>query len=309
MTSALYADAADPTSAALLQKREHVRVATWNCFGAPPTADDFFEGRPFWPERLESRAVIETLTMFDIVCVQENLVARVRASLERIQREAGFLELWCDPMGPDLEDGTFAGGGLAILSRFPMRVRFQRLPRGAGPDGFARKGFAIADVTMPSGRVLHVVNTHLQADDSLVPLEQCRRARREQLRLLAEALAPYKRSPAILCGDLNIAHGTDEYEEMRRALGDELHDLAAKAGLTTYDAQVNDVAAAFHSGGPERALIDYIMAMEARFVPKDVRVILDEPLPDLSGAPATYTRPRGFVSDHFGIGVTLEIVH
>src|SRR4051794_40405810 len=102
---------------------EHLRIATWNCFGAPTSADDFFAGRPFWPERLESRAVLETLADYDLVCVQENLVERVRESLERLQRAGGFAELWFDPMGPDLDDNTFVGGGLAILSRFPLRAR------------------------------------------------------------------------------------------------------------------------------------------------------------------------------------------
>ena len=156
--------------------QEQIRIATWNCFGVPPSAEDFFAGTPFWPERFASQALIDVLSSHDIVCVQENLLEGVRARLEAIRAIAGFDALWFDPMGPDMEDGTFVGGGLAIFSRFPMDVRFVRLPRGAGPDGFARKGFAVADVRLPSGRVVHVINTHLQADDPLISLEECRAA-------------------------------------------------------------------------------------------------------------------------------------
>src|SRR5262249_48479136 len=156
---------------------ERIRIATWNCFGAPVSADDFFSGRPFWPERLESRALIETLASFDIVCIQENFVERVRQSLERVRDLAGFAVLWFDPMRPALDDGTFSCGGLAIPCRWGMRTRFLRLPRGAGPDGLARKGFVVADVGLPSGREVVVVNTHLQADDPHVPASACREAR------------------------------------------------------------------------------------------------------------------------------------
>jgi endonuclease/exonuclease/phosphatase family metal-dependent hydrolase len=286
--------------------REQIRMATWNCFGVPPSAEDFFAGNPFWPERFASRALIEVLSSHDVVCVQENLLEGVRARLEAIREAAGFAALWFDPMGPDMEDGTFVGGGLAIFSRFPMDVRFIRLPRGAGPDGFARKGFAVADVRLPSGRVIHVVNTHLQADDPLVPLQTCRAARAAQIAGLAAAVASLRRrGPTVLCGDLNVVHGTEEYDDLRRALGDELLDLAAQANLTTWDAERNDVTAHFLPPGcPERALLDYIWISPERFAASDVRTILDEPLPDAAGCPLPPTR-RPFASDHFGVGAVL----
>jgi endonuclease/exonuclease/phosphatase family metal-dependent hydrolase len=286
---------------------ERIRIATWNCFGAPPTAEDFFAGRPFWPERLVSRAVVETLASYDIVCVQENLVDRVREALEQLQRAARFSELWFDPMGPDLEDGTFVGGGLAILSRWPIRVRFERLPRGAGPDGFARKGFALADIELPSHRFIHVVNTHLQADDLHVPAELCREARAAQLAGLARAVASLRETgnPVVLCGDLNVAFGTDEYEEVRRQFGSVLADLTANAGLSSYDAIRNDLAKSFYSGGPKQALFDYIWA-SAPFELRDIRTILDEPIAGLGAPPPPHT-VRPFASDHFGIGATLHL--
>jgi hypothetical protein len=186
------------------EMRERVRIATWNCFGVPPSAEDFFAGNPFWPERFDSKALLSELACHDVVCIQENLLEGVRARLARIQADAGFTELWFDPMGPDLEDGTFVGGGLAILSRFPLSVRFVRLPRGAGPDGFARKGFAVADVGLPSGRVIHVVNTHLQADDPLVPVEASRAfASSSSMILLNSSIgcAPINRRPLMKkCG-------------------------------------------------------------------------------------------------------------
>jgi endonuclease/exonuclease/phosphatase family metal-dependent hydrolase len=296
---------------------ESIRIATWNCFGAPVSADDFFSGRPFWPERFESAAVIETLSTFDVVCIQENFVDRVRTALDRVRELADFAELWFDPMGPDPEDGTFSGSGLAILSRWPLRAVFQRYARGAGPDGFARKGLALAEVVLPSGREVVVVNTHLQADDPHVPLEACREARAGQLAALADAIAPHRRAgrPVVVCGDLNVAHGSDEYEELVALLGRSpspddaigaLLDLAAAAGLRTYDVERNDLAATFHSGGPNRALFDYIWVSPG-FHAHEVRTILDQPLADLGAPPAPHLT-RAFPSDHFGVGATLHIV-
>src|SRR6185436_12441009 len=102
--------------AAMDPATDRLRIATWNCFGAPTSADEFMAGRPFWPERLEAPEVFAALAEHDVVCVQENLMPRVRESLDRLQRAGGFAELWFDPMGPDMDDGTFVGGGLAILS-------------------------------------------------------------------------------------------------------------------------------------------------------------------------------------------------
>ncbi|MCC6551896.1 MAG: endonuclease/exonuclease/phosphatase family protein [Polyangiaceae bacterium] len=288
--------------------RERLRIATWNCFGVPPSIEDFFSGNPFWPERFESRALVEALSSHDVVCVQENLLEGVRARLEGIRAAAGFAELWCDPMGPDAADNTFVGSGLAIFSRFPVSVRFSRLPRGAGPDGFARKGFAVADVRLPSGRVVHVVNTHLQADDPHVPLEDCRAARAAQITELAAAISELAgRGPTVLCGDLNVIHGTDEYDEVHRALGGALQDLSARSGLATWDVERNDVTAHFlPPGSPDRALLDYIWASPGRFTAGEVRMILDEPLPDAVSCPLPPSL-RPFASDHFGLAAVLEL--
>jgi len=161
-----------------------------------------------------------------------------------------------------------------------------------------------------------VVNTHLQADDPNVPVSACREARSAQLAALALALAPLRRArtPVIVCGDLNVAHGTDEYDELSSLLGEssdgEPHgaflDLAAGAGLHTYDVDRNDLAATFYLGGPDRALFDYIWVSPG-FTAHEVRTILDEPLPDL-GAPPPPHAARPFPSDHFGVGATLHIL-
>lgn len=287
---------------------DRIRVATWNCFGAPNDADDLVASRCFWPERLEVQAVAEALGRYDIVCVQENFVPRVRESLTQIQRAAHFEVLWFDPMEPDYDDATFMGGGLAFLSRLPLRARFVRLPRGAGPDGFARKGFAIAEVRLPSGREVHVLNTHLQADDPSVTLDECRAARAAQLTELAAAVDGYRAAgaPLILCGDFNVAHGSDEYDGVRRRLGDDFDDLAGMAGLLTYDTDKNDIARTFDGASPAMQL-DYIWARSGRFDVSDVRLVLDQPIDEAAGRPANYTA-RPFASDHFGVGATLDVV-
>jgi endonuclease/exonuclease/phosphatase family metal-dependent hydrolase len=150
-----------------------------------------------------------------------------------------------------------------------------------------------------------------------VPLEACREARAGQLAALADAIAPHRRAgrPIVVCGDLNVAHGTEEYEALLGHLGlastageavGALLDLAAAAGLRTYDVERNDLAATFYSGGPNRALFDYIWVSPG-FHAHEVRTILDEPLPDL-GAPPPPHLTRAFPSDHFGVGATLRIV-
>jgi endonuclease/exonuclease/phosphatase family metal-dependent hydrolase len=287
---------------------ERIRLATWNCFGAPQSLDDFLDGRPFWPERLEASPVLETLSSYDIVCVQENMLDGVRERLTRLGEAAGFHEPWFDPMGPSGEDKTLVSGGLLILSRFPMRTHFVRLPRGVGPDAYARKGFALAEVRLPGGRELYVANTHLQADDARISLEECKAVRWAQLEALRDGLLPLLRdgAPVVLCGDLNVAWGSEEYERAARLFGEHMVDVVGPAGFATYDVGRNDVAAAFHEGGPEQALIDYVWAARRHIATRRTAVILDEPLPGLPGAPEGFAG-RAFASDHFGVGVVMEI--
>jgi endonuclease/exonuclease/phosphatase family metal-dependent hydrolase len=288
---------------------ERIRIATWNCFGAPNDADDLLAGTCFWPERIEAQAVADALGRYDLVCIQENFVPRVRQSLTLLQQAARFEHLWFDPMEPDYEDGTFMGGGLAFLSRFPLDARFTRLPRGAGPDGFARKGFAVADVRLPSGREVHVINTHLQADDPSVTLDECRAARAAQLEGLASAIDGYRASgaPLVVCGDFNVVHGTDEYAALRRRLGDELVDLAGRAGFRTYDTEQNDLARAFLDEPAGAFQLDYIWIRSGRFDPSDLHLVLDQPIAELDGRPARYAA-RPFASDHYGVGATLDLM-
>ncbi|HVY48756.1 MAG TPA: endonuclease/exonuclease/phosphatase family protein [Minicystis sp.] len=283
-----------------------VRIATWNCFGAPTNADDFFAGRPFWPERLDAREVVETLAAYDVVCVQENLVSGVCERLERLREAAKFAALWFDPMGPDAEGATFVGGGLALLSRFPIRATFERLSRGAGPDGFARKGFAVAKVEARPGVELTIVNTHLQADDDNVPAGACRDARARQIAELGAATRTLSAlGPTFVCGDLNVPHAGDEFATVARAFGEELCDTAARTSLATYDVERNDLAATFHGGGPRRTRLDYVFAPR-RLEVLDVRALLDAPLADVANRPSGYAG-RPVSSDHFGIGVTLRL--
>jgi len=290
------------------ERRSGFCLATWNCFGAPQNLEDFLEGRPFWPERLTAPAVIRALSRHDVVCVQENFVSGVRDRLAIVAEAAGFSVFWHDAMGPDGEDKTIVGGGLALLSRLPLTARFHRLPRGVGADGFARKGFVVSQVRLPGGRELCLVNTHLQADDGRASPEECVSTRWAQLEALRDALSEPLAGgvPVIVCGDLNVAHGTDEYARTARLFGEGLVDLAGEAGFCTYDTAENDVARAFHEGGPERALIDYVWTSRDRISVKRASVELTLPLEDLEGAPAHYAG-RPFASDHFGVAVEVEI--
>jgi endonuclease/exonuclease/phosphatase family metal-dependent hydrolase len=284
---------------------DRVRVATWNCFGVPQSFEDFARSRPFWPERLVAPDVVRALAEHDVVCVQENMTDRVRESLEHLRDAAGFSSLWFDPMGPDGPTGTFVGGGLAILARLPMEVAFTRLARGAGPDGFARKGFAVATLRMPSGRALRVVNTHLQADDDSATLEACRAARATQVAELARAVASLREAGSVLvCGDLNIPAGTAEFASVDEAFGGALVEVASRAGLATYDTTANDLAATFHTGGPPRAQLDHLWVPAAGAVVEGVRALLDAPLEGLGPAPAGYTG-RAFASDHYALGASI----
>ncbi|MCO1580982.1 sphingomyelin phosphodiesterase [Crossiella sp. SN42] len=152
-------------------------------------------------------------------------------------------------------------GGVAILSRWPITERVQHVYKPkCGTDALSAKGFAHAKINSPTGPV-HVLGTHLQADDG-----GCNgKAPEVRAAQLAE-LAAYIRErnipasePVIVAGDLNVVLGTPEHAAA-------LVTLNANAPAHTghpysYDPQTNSIAKDRDATGPRQQL-DYVLLVK-----------------------------------------------
>ncbi|MFF8848294.1 sphingomyelin phosphodiesterase [Streptomyces sp. NPDC015127] len=111
--------------------------------------------------------------------------------------------------GTPLEDG-----GVVIASKWPIRHRAQHIyGGGCGADYWAAKGFAYA-VIDAAGKRIHVVGTHLQADDPGCSGGEAAWIRANQLNSIAGYLA--QRSipsgeAVVIAGDFNIPKASSEY--------------------------------------------------------------------------------------------------
>jgi endonuclease/exonuclease/phosphatase family metal-dependent hydrolase len=150
------------------------------------------------------------------------------------------------------------GGGVHVLSRRGLSDRHQLIFSRHHPrteDALAAKGCALVRLDGP----LWIAATHLQADESPVPVEQTQAVRLHQLaeiRALVESVVP-PGEPVVLAGDLNVEHGNGHLTAAA-AVGGSL-DPDGPIHAPTFDGTRNPLAGnAFRSYAK---VIDYIASI------------------------------------------------
>ncbi len=150
----------------------------------------------------------------DIVCLQEVDVGRARTEglnqAHEIARRLGMSYRFNAALRVEAEQY-----GDAVLSALPERlVKAGPLPMLPRVRGLEPRGALWVAITLPNGREVQVINTHL----GLAPPEQ-----RVQTRALTgpEWLgAPEARNPLLLVGDLNATSRYPAYHDVARRLRD-----------------------------------------------------------------------------------------
>ncbi|WP_256105470.1 sphingomyelin phosphodiesterase [Streptomyces sp. ODS05-4] len=189
-------------------------------------------------------------------------------------------------------------GGVAIASRWPITRRTQYVfDEACGTDGLSQKGFAYARLDV-NGSAVHVLGTHLQADDSLCGSGQAARVRTSQLREMrsfVDGLGIPADEPVVFAGDLNVDRGSGEYPGMIATL-----DAAVPAydgHPYTSDPVTNALTRKRYPDSP-RQWLDYVLYDNRHARPSSWRNTGQEvssPVWKLSGT--TYTR----YSDHYPV--------
>jgi sphingomyelin phosphodiesterase len=184
-------------------------------------------------------------------------------------------------------------GGVTILSRWPITHRVQYVyADGCGADWFSNKGFVYARIDV-DGRPVHVVGTHVQAEDPAcfgggadVRAEQF-----AELDGFLDGLAIPADEPIVIAGDLNVVKDSPEYATMLTALD---ATTPAFAGHPySWDPETNPLAS---SGGREQ--LDYVLFRRGHPQPRGwTNTTLMPTSPPWTHSGTTYTD----YSDHYPV--------
>ncbi|RZS44819.1 sphingomyelin phosphodiesterase [Herbihabitans rhizosphaerae] len=166
----------------------------------------------------------------------------------------------------EYSDLTPEDGGVAVLSRWPISRKEQYVyADGCGADALANKGFVYVVLATPQGP-LHVVGTHMQADDSLCGSPGAVRAtQRAEIRKFLAARQIPAAEPVYVAGDMNVIEAGEEYPAMLRELG-------ATAPTHTghphsWDCDDNTVCVGQYGSGQPSQHLDYVLPLAGHPAP------------------------------------------
>lgn len=244
-------------------------------------------------EWLEHRApmIIQGLREMrpDIVCLQESTIRRAGRFYDQslhIAEEVGLGYLAFSPYGNPVETISPEQGGLAILSRWPLkRVRNIRLPAAHVHPTDARVAI-LALIETPDG-LTEILNTHLSWQPGL------RETRLMQMGLVFEnfkdgAWVMHATGPIVM-GDFNATEEEPVIQFLSEYMQDAWRSLHPNEPGYTWSNQ-NQLTHAW--GAPERRL-DYIFCPRSIIV-QSSQIIFNQ------GHPY-------FASDHFGLMAELQL--
>jgi sphingomyelin phosphodiesterase len=201
--------------------------------------------------------------------------------------------------GTPLEDG-----GVAIASKWPIIYKEQHIyGGGCGVDYWAAKGFAYAVIDIAGARV-HVVGTHLQANDSGCDTGEARQERAAQMNAITSYLAQRAipaSDPVIIAGDFNIRETSNEYSELLSRL-----HISAPPVVTSFSASYDPVTNSIgHYRDPSGLVgrLDYVFLQADHARPP--RGWINKVLPYHSSSYQMRGRTFWDYSDHYPVSASL----
>jgi endonuclease/exonuclease/phosphatase family metal-dependent hydrolase len=274
----------------LVAAQEPVELITYNIRLNTPG-----DGKHAWPCRKSEVAALFRFHRADIFCVQEALPDQVD------DLAAAFPGFSYEGVGRD--DGKRGGEFCAI---FFDRERFRKIEGGTfwlsdtpgkcsfGWDAACRRICTWVRLEEKrSGLGFYLFNTHFDHVGKVAREQSARLIIRKIVEITTGHSSTHNsksvpgNAPVVLCGDFNLAPGSDPIE----IICDKLHDAFEVSRLPPYSS-----VATYHGftyDDPPKERIDYI------FVSEEIRV-------ERYGA-LTDSRDRTFFSDHLPVLVTLEM--
>lgn len=203
-------------------------------------------------------------------------------------------------------------GGVAIVSKWPIVEKIQYVfEKGCGPDNLSNKGFAYTKIKK-NDRFVHVIGTHLQAEDDGCGQTPPASVRAAQLKEIQEFIKN-KNIPSneyvLIGGDLNVnkINAVNNINSEYRSMLDTLHASSpAYTGHTaTWDATTNSIANYNFPNAPAEYL-DYIVSSKDHANPVYIEnKVLQPNSPEWSVTSWFQTYTYNDYSDHYPVEATL----
>lgn len=185
-----------------------LKVLSWNTFMLPKPIKNS-------NQQIRTGVIAESLKDqgYDFIFMQEAFMGSFRSHVGKVLKKEYPHQYY-------LKNNRFLypffGSGVFVLGRHPFKVVDKVYYKKCGSaDCFAAKGSVLIETTLPSGRVVQLSSTHLQAKESLGSV------RISQLNQVKGMLAKNKKRgvPQLLIGDLNIDAKEQEFEDGLKLMG------------------------------------------------------------------------------------------
>ena len=151
-------------------------------------------------------------------------------------------DFWDDTHGY-IHNAKISNGGVGIVSRYPIERQEQHIyTQGHGTDALAKKGFVYVKINK-QGRPIHIIGTHLQADNGGSSSTKDSDVRAHQMaeihQFIQEKHIP-KDETVLIGGDLNVQKDTQEYQGMLSKLN--VSEPTYSGHNSTWDTKTNGIA-------------------------------------------------------------------
>lgn len=251
--------------------------------------------------KARAEAIGRELGNYDISLMQEAFTPGVRKTMATLAKEHDFHNRY--------QKSTFLkiNSGMYTFTRFEItKTDFMRFYNCGGPQCLSTKGILYTQIKLPSGELVDLFNTHLQAyeDDHRVRRFQMKNAMKFVNKINDGSL------PVIFAGDFNVIGETPEYDTLMKELGnftDVWRVLRPNDPGFTWDPSINNWARYDFKESHLLQRLDYIFIRDGedtKISVKEVSLAFDEQKMWYG----VYFRPNYiFVSDHFGVEATLVI--
>ncbi|MFE6814487.1 sphingomyelin phosphodiesterase [Streptomyces sp. NPDC057675] len=210
-------------------------------------------------DHLRSEDILVLTELFDDSATDDNLFPRLR-----VHHPYQTPVIGRGDEGWDRTTGSYQGfpnedGGVAIVSKYPIVYRSQHIfEDGCGDDFWASKGFAYA-VVNAAGKRVHVVGTHLQADDPGCDPGEAKSVRAKQLDEISTYLTALRipaSEPVMIAGDLNVNALSSEYSSTLSRLNVAPPTLPSGT-KSSFDPRTNSIAR-YREPNATPAHLDYV---------------------------------------------------
>jgi endonuclease/exonuclease/phosphatase family metal-dependent hydrolase len=191
----------------LTASAETLKVLSWNVYMLPKPLKESLQStrQRVIPQELKK-------SQHDIFFLQEAFMGSFRSEAVRVLKKTHPHQIHLNKW----RGFPFFSSGLHVISRYPIKsVDWTYFRNCADADCFSTKGVILIEVTLPSGKKLHVANTHLQSGRRFA---EVRRQQMDEVRRLLDRYEDPK-IPQVLLGDLNIADTESEYAWSLNLLG------------------------------------------------------------------------------------------